>query len=367
MAQLTAYAASRGIQGKRTQHRTDDIDPQLEGILVGASREVEDELGVAAGYFNSHSATRVLDSRGGPRLWLRDGDGLGLCMTAVDDDALRLDTSGSGVYDGLQLDLADAGVVGYPDNAAVDERPYIAIDLLPIGGAPISSWPLGRRRIELTGTWGWAEVPRGIKELTIKVTRDILDAQVGGSTMTVQALETGMPIRDDTWRLFERFRVAVPSADSGDRVSTWAGARGQLAKLLGEITATVDGETYSCTTEEFPIEGLAPGQGPTFIVALPEVLDRPRRMSGYRETVYRVFVGLFVEGSSTRENAKLLDAFREAVIDKFDTSVALDGHAEYVQGPQVIPSNDEVFGAVTRPHTDFVFEIKVAQDVTVAA
>ena len=67
----------------------------------------------------------------------------------------------------------------------------------------------------------------------------------------------------------------------------------------------------------------------------------------------------------TTGSENIFAVLEQAVIDKFDASVALDGNADYIHGPQVLAANDELFGGIARPHVDFWFDIRVSGAVTV--
>lgn len=154
-------------------------DTDLEVSLLGNSRLIEAELGVAPGGFNPHSATYVFDGDGGDRLWLRDRAGLQYFLQSITADSLKIDIDRDGVHEYL-LDTDDDWVHGMPENADVQGRPWESIELRDLVSASIRTFPSSRGCVEITGIWGWALVPDPIRQLVIGLTLDLRRARYGG-------------------------------------------------------------------------------------------------------------------------------------------------------------------------------------------
>lgn len=201
MALLDAYATLAEYKAEYNLTAS-TWDTEITAALLGRSRVAEKLLGVAAGYFNTHSATYVFDGHGESVLWLRDRSGVGYCLTAITADNCSIDTNLDGTAD-YTLDLADAWLRGLPENAAGLSEPFTALELLPHTTATITKWPDLPASISITGTWGWAAVPHQINQFTLKLVRDLRDMQTGGATQQVRDIDgVPIPLSDDTFRHF---------------------------------------------------------------------------------------------------------------------------------------------------------------------
>ena len=148
---------------------------------------------------------------------------------------------------------------------------------------------------------------------------------------------------------------------------TLAGARTEIAALLETVTASVGNTTYKIkVVHEFPVASIPPGETPCVIIALPEPIGEPRRMGGTRFEEYTLGIGLFVQDASVVQAMKILDAFRSAVIAKFDGNVQLGGACDYLIGPRATPGTERYAG-IDYPHIEFECDVRVSVDVLVEA
>lgn len=170
--QLTAYATAAEYR-LRTGDQTTGVNATLDAQLLGVSRWVEEALAVMPGYFNPHVGTYIFDGSGERVLYLRDREGRGYCLTAIDADSLKIDSDLDGAFDDFTLDLADAFVRGLPENAASASKPFTALELLTGRSSTISLWPRFPGNIEITGTFGWAAVPDQVVELVCHRTQEL--------------------------------------------------------------------------------------------------------------------------------------------------------------------------------------------------
>lgn len=116
------------------------------------------------------SASRAIDHVTG-RYFSKSNSGVERWYTAlvprtleIDDlvtlESLKTDNNGDGIFE--MTWQVNRDFVLEPLNAQVDGVPYETVRVHE-GGA-LGSWPCHTRAIQITGTWGWAEVPAGVVE-----------------------------------------------------------------------------------------------------------------------------------------------------------------------------------------------------------
>lgn len=209
MALLDAYATEAEYIA-RVGSQASTGNTTLQAQLVTATRLLERSLGWAPGAGNSNTGIRTFDAHGGTVLRLRDSDGRQEFLQSIDADGLGIDSEDDGTYDGYSLDLDDAWLRGLPENAAAHSEPYEALELLTfLSTCQPSVWPTRRAVVQITGTWGWAAVPGVLKELTVHLTHDLIEAHAGGATLEVPTLDAAGPglLQDQTWRLWREARA----------------------------------------------------------------------------------------------------------------------------------------------------------------
>ena len=211
---LTAYATAAEYR-ERTGRVSTSADTLVGTLLTTVSRVVDRRVGVADGMFNDASALAfTFDAFGGSLLRLRDQDGMQYLLRAVTANKIEID-GGDGAFDEYTLDFADAWVRGYPTNALALSRPFTAIELLShLSTCNPSAWPSQVAAVRITGDWGWAAVPGGIKERVIGITRELIDVQHAGAAMSVTAVEDAIarvPSARSLMNLIEReFNYRIP-------------------------------------------------------------------------------------------------------------------------------------------------------------
>ena len=184
-----------------------DMEDQavIEAQALAVSRYLDRKLRCMPGGFAPITdATFYFDGSGDDTLPLRDEEGAYYPLRSVSADSIRPDYERSGDYDNTPFawDLDDTFVWPIPRNATAIGRPIKALELRRIGPAPITIWPYKDGAVRITGDWGWAETPPAIKELVVKLTRDVIDSQRGGGTASIAPLEEGISLIGDTWRLW---------------------------------------------------------------------------------------------------------------------------------------------------------------------
>ncbi len=209
MALDSAYAAAAQYRARVGLTSTDDDSDILEQLQAGA-REIEGNLGLPLGAFNASEAavTRYFDGSGTSRLRLRDDEGLVNAIQTIDVEGIQVDTDRDGAFATTFDPTTEPWVVPFPFNASERSEPWNGIRLLPLSGATASVgevltvFPEGVHNVRLIGTWGWAAVPDLIRELNIKITRDIRDSLVAGPGGELEMLDSGVVVRGDTWRFW---------------------------------------------------------------------------------------------------------------------------------------------------------------------
>ena len=216
-----SYASEADYLARTGSRNITAVTVGLANQLEASSRIIEHEMRLAPDYFHPHDATYFFQSHGGARLHLRDEESFAYCLRSVVVGGIRPDYERSGEYDGAQQwDLDDVWIWPWPRNHAATARPIRALELRRVGAAPFTWWPTSDGSVRIEGAWGWAETPNAITELTIDVTRDMRDSEAAGLSGRVHILDSGVEIRDETWRMWEGIKRGYsPSA--------------KLAKALG--------------------------------------------------------------------------------------------------------------------------------------
>ena len=204
MALLDAYATIAQYRAA-IGDKASAADATITAELTVMSRQLERALMLAPGYFNVSSASqaRVFDGNGRDTLQLRDSAGYAYCLTAIATDGLAIDSDLDGSYDDYTLDFADAWVRGLPENAAAHSEPFTAIQLRPVSGATLTTFPRLAGCVQITGTWGWAAVPQIIQDLVIRRTHELRQGLVAGAMQAVASFDGGEPMQPRTAWLFK--------------------------------------------------------------------------------------------------------------------------------------------------------------------
>ena len=203
-----AYATSAEYLARTGERDIAEVTAGLDNQLAAASRTIELEMKLAPDYFTAHDATYYFQSNGGRTLFLRDQEGLAYCLRSVVDGGIRPDYSRAGTYTDARYrwDLDDAWIWPAPRNYSVTERPIVSLELRRVGAVQVTWWPTDDGSVRIEGAWGWAEVPEAIVELTIDVARDMRDSEAAGLSGRVHILDSGVAIRDETWRTWQSIR-----------------------------------------------------------------------------------------------------------------------------------------------------------------
>jgi hypothetical protein len=201
MALLDPYATASEYRSRVSKRDTAD-DTEITNQLLAVSRMLEYELRVAPGTFNSSSAsvTRYFNTILGdePVLRLVDERGQQHVLQTIATDGIAVDTDGDGDYDYTVDPTGESWIIARPYNAAALGEPWDSLEILPYTTATFTKWPTYMRGVRITGTWGWPAVPGMIKELTVKMTRDIRDSEEAGAAGS----RSGVALKPDTWRLW---------------------------------------------------------------------------------------------------------------------------------------------------------------------
>jgi len=128
-----------------TDTSEDDI---MTAVITAASRLIENYCGRSFTTSDTTSA-RYYTAEDPEMLFVDDLVSVTTINTDNDGDRTYEDTWGDTDFDLL------------PDNAAVGGWPYTFIQITPLGAY---SFPLTRKGVKITATWGWSAVPGAITE-----------------------------------------------------------------------------------------------------------------------------------------------------------------------------------------------------------
>lgn len=112
----------------------------------------------------------------------------------------------------------------------------------------------------------------------------------------------------------------------------WADARARIAELLETVSITspiTESIVKAYETPPGTVQDL-----PCFII-FPPALTVERGSGGLRIKTYTVRLELLVRDADLSQAADLVDAYREATIDVFDTKGTLSGTCTLIVGPRV--------------------------------
>lgn len=165
--------------------KKDGDTSRIQTALLDASRIIDSGYGRAPGTFLPADAAseRLFDGNGSQRLVLRDSIGVHAFTTVTS----------------VAVDGAAVTYTPEPRNAAAFGMAYEEL-ARPSG----STWTKGTANVAVTATWGFAEVPGQVRQLCIKVARDIAEAHIAGPRGEIYMLDSGITVRGDTWRLWNK-------------------------------------------------------------------------------------------------------------------------------------------------------------------
>jgi hypothetical protein len=156
---------------------TDD-DAALELAINTASREIDRWCGRRF-WEDAEDTTRYFDVTSPRTMWLR-GSPESVDVQSVTSAAA--DMSGDGTYDRTIVEGTDFWLS--PRTAAADSRPYRRLEALPGW-----SFPCGRERVKIVGTFGWAAVPPEVAEACIlqssRIFKRAREAPFGVASLTL--------------------------------------------------------------------------------------------------------------------------------------------------------------------------------------
>lgn len=187
MARGDAYATIVQYRAANRDAQT-AADTTITTILLGTSRLLDRDLAIAEGGFNAYTATHYFGGNGGQLLTLEDTDGFTYFLRTIDANSLAIDSELDGTYDGYLLDLTtDTYIIGQPENSLT--KPFTQLRLLPWTAAAITTWPTTPRSVKITGAWGYATVPDLITQLTIRLTRLLVDSHLSGGAEVIPGID----------------------------------------------------------------------------------------------------------------------------------------------------------------------------------
>lgn len=134
--------------------------------------------------------------------------------------------------------------------------------------------------------------------------------------------------------------------------------RDRLAAILGAIVITSPVAASIVRVYEMPpstVEDM-----PCFII-YPPALKVERGSSGLRIKTYTVRLRCLVSDEGVERAAALVDAFREAIIDAFDSDLTLAGTATQIVGPEVVEASGFSYGGRDYVGMDCLLTVQIKE------
>lgn len=146
MAITNGYCSLADLKGRLRIGDSDD-DSVLEALVEGVSRWIDETCGRV--FYESAATVRYYTAAEGNLLEVDD-------LQSV--DSLEADEDGDRVYERTWA-ATDYDLM--PFNAATDGKSYTWLETTPNGNY---AFPTVAKGVKITGTWGWAAVPKPVKE-----------------------------------------------------------------------------------------------------------------------------------------------------------------------------------------------------------
>jgi len=154
---VTRYVSAAELQARLDATATWSASETTahDSILLAVSRMVDDHCRRFFG--QTASTARTFDGR---------NTGMLIVPDLVSVTSLKTDEDGDQSY---ERTWASTDYELYPYNAAAEypARPYTEIHVSTATGSNDYTFPYGQRCIEVTGVWGWPEVPETVREVVI--------------------------------------------------------------------------------------------------------------------------------------------------------------------------------------------------------
>lgn len=138
----------------------------------------------------------------------------------------------------------------------------------------------------------------------------------------------------------------------------WLEARAQIAAVLGGVSITSPIEQTIARVYESP-----PGTFqdlPCFVIHPPAV-EVSRSAGGLRRKTYTVRLRLLVTDADKDQASAIVDAYREAALDAFDSALALKGTADAVQGPRADEATSFEYTSGRYPGVDLFLTVQFTE------
>lgn len=112
----------------------------------------------------------------------------------------------------------------------------------------------------------------------------------------------------------------------------WRDARGEIKTVLASVNITAPIVKAIAKVYETPPDSIE--DDPCFVIYPPAIQEVIRAVS-LRIKRYRVRLQLLLQDENKDRASDMVDSFREALVDAFDTKLTLVGKATQVTGPEV--------------------------------
>lgn len=186
----TAYATLDDLDA--TYSRSEDdarILVRMQSALVDGIDRITEE--VEADFFRhpaSGTETRYFEGKGGTTLHVHAG------LVTVTSIRIRLDRFTDWIaLAATDYDLEARGSPEDPNQATAATYPFDHI-VLNGTGATFTTWPIGKRLIEIIGAFGWPRPPRRAVEANVAMARQLMAADRTYPGGVVSPDEQGLPV-----------------------------------------------------------------------------------------------------------------------------------------------------------------------------
>jgi hypothetical protein len=138
----------------------------------------------------------------------------------------------------------------------------------------------------------------------------------------------------------------------------WREARAQIAAILAAIYITdpvVLAIKRVYTTPPATVQDV-----PCFII-IPPALKVERGASGLRIKTYTVRIRCLVSDEALDRAHDLVDAFREAIVDAFDSDITLNHTVTQIVGPNVEEAGGAKYGSIAYSGMDCLLTVQIQE------
>lgn len=179
-----------------------DYNTIIDTLITRVSKFIDSETQRPHGFGVTASLAKTFDGDGGTRLHVPD-------LVTLTQVRVKLDgTSGT---------TWTTGTIGEfflrPKSWTAQGWPALWVDISDQASGSVTYFPKGYDTVELTGTWGWAAVPKDIEQVCVNLTVRLFRArgtgmsdQVGVSLDPTDQITISKLVTPTDWRVLNHYR-----------------------------------------------------------------------------------------------------------------------------------------------------------------